>query len=277
MEKCAIYCNITVPANNKPSGIVQPGKSSFNLPAAFVTAKLPAIVISLLFIVVPVRADQLDTPVSKTLTKGVTVIALIGNQPQEVVLRYNDTVQRLLEERDLTRGRRRKVVPQRNSLAVDHHHPLRALPPLGFPDGYTPFFAGAKLPSTKASLQSSCFLSSSSETNALHASIHTSCSSQSFNLRQQVEGLGYSFGKSAQGAPVLSTHRIPSKTLRLSAQGRPPFLLRLGFGRSFSSFFHCSSVNSIRFLAIGRTLLSMTKFTLYYLFIQSPTQRISRL
>jgi hypothetical protein len=41
-----------------------------------------------------------------------------------------------------------KVVSQRNTAAVDHH-PLRPLAPLGFSDSAAPFFAGAKLPSSK--------------------------------------------------------------------------------------------------------------------------------
>jgi hypothetical protein len=73
------------------------------------------------------------------------------------------------------------------------------------------------------------------------------------SLRQQVEGLGYLLGKSAQGAPVLKIHRIPSKTLRLSAQGLPPFLFDFGFGKNFSTFSHCSFVNFHRSLAIFKT------------------------
>src|SRR6185437_12579500 len=54
------------------------------------------------------------------------------------------------------RGRRAvQVVSQRNTLAVDHHHPLRALAAFGFADPVAPFLAGAKLPSMKLSLQSS--------------------------------------------------------------------------------------------------------------------------
>jgi hypothetical protein len=49
-----------------------------------------------------------------------------------------------------------KVVSQRKAAAVDHHHPLRPLAPLGFPDSTAPFFAGAKLPSRNDSLQFSC-------------------------------------------------------------------------------------------------------------------------
>jgi hypothetical protein len=52
-----------------------------------------------------------------------------------------------------------KVVSQRNTLAVDHHHPLRPLTPLGFSNRTAPFFAGAKLPSMNDSLHSSCWRS----------------------------------------------------------------------------------------------------------------------
>jgi hypothetical protein len=56
----------------------------------------------------------------------------------------------------------------------------------------------------------------------------------------------------------------------LSAQGLPPLLLALGFGSSFSIFFHRSSVSFQRvFSVMGRSLLSMTKFTLYYVSMQN--------
>lgn len=258
MKKRIIYRDIMIPSDNKTTGVSEPRKSTLNFPSAFVTSQFTAIMVFLFFVVTAVRTNQLNPSMSQTFTKRVAVVSLISNQALRVFARttsvlawHRDIIQRFLKERDFTRGRRVQVVPQRNSLAVNHHHPLRALPPLGFADAFAPFFAGAKLPSIKASLQSNCFFSSSSERNALHTWTHTPCSSQSFNLRQQVEGLGYSLGKSAQGVPVRNTHRIPLKTSRLSAHGLPPFLLTLGLGKSFSIFSHCSSVNSIRFLVIG--------------------------
>jgi hypothetical protein len=280
MKECIIYNNIAIPADNQTSGICQPRECPLNFIPALVTPHLTAVMISLFLVVVPVRAYQFNASMGQTLTERITIITLIGYQPFGILsrstsafTRHSDIIQCFLKERGLVRGRRVQVVPQRNSLAVNHHHPLRAFPPLGFPAAGAPFLAGAKLPSTNDSLQSSCFFSSSSERNALHAVTHTSCSSQSFNLRQQVEGLGYSSGRSCQGAPVRNIQRIPSKTPRLSAQGLPHFLLTLGFGKSFSSLLHCSSVSSNRFfrffLAIDNDLLSMTKFTLYYILMQS--------
>jgi hypothetical protein len=272
MKECVIYNNIAIPANDKAPGIRKPRECPLNLISALVTPQFTAVMISLFLIVIPVGADQFNASISQTPAERVTIIAFVGNQPLGILPRtaatfacYSDGFKRFLKERGLVRGRRVHVVPQRNSLAVNHHHPLRAFPPLGFPDAGAPFLAGAKLPSMNDSLQSSCSFSSSSERNALHAVTHTSCSSHSFNLRQQVEGLGYSLGRSCQGAPVRNIQRMPSKTLRLSAQGLPPFRFTLGFGKSFSSLLHCSSVSSSRFFrffsAIEEILLSMTKFT----------------
>jgi len=266
MKKRIIYNNITIPADHQSAIIAQPGECTFHFPPTFISSQLAAIMIFLLFVVVPVRADQFNTARLQSSSQRITVIGLVGNQPIGFLARSASTfsgdrnvVYRLFEEFDLRRRRRVQVVSQRNTLAVDHHHPLRSFAPFGFSDALAPFFAGAKLPSAKASDQSSWPRSSSSERNARHAFNQTSCSSQSFNRRQHVEGLGYRLGKSAHGAPVRSTHKIPSNTLRLSAQGRPPFLDVLGLGNKASIFFHCLSVNFRRSLAIEQ-LLSMAVY-----------------
>ena len=260
MKERIIHSYITIPANNQSAIISEPGESSLNFPSAFISSQLTAVMVFLLLVIMPIRANQFNTSTSQTLTKRVAVITFISNNPFGIFpwtaaafAWHSNVVQRFLEELDFRRGRRVQVVSKRNTLAVDHHHPLRALAPLGLTDAFTPFFAGAKLPSTNASDQSNWPFSSSSERKARQASSHMSCSSQSLSLRQQVEGLGYRFGKSAQGAPVRRIQRIPSKTFRLSAQGLPPFLLDFGFGKNFSIFFHCSFVNLHRSLAIIKT------------------------
>jgi len=260
MKERIIHSNITIPADNQSAIISEPGESSLNFPTTSITSQFAAIMVFLLLVILPVRANQFNTSTSQTLPKRVTIITFIGNQSFRISSRttptfawHSNVIQRFFEELDLRRGRRVQVVSKRNTFAVDHHHPLRALAPLGLTDAFAPFFAGAKLPSTNASDQSNWPFSSSSERKARQASSQMSCSSQSLSLRQQVEGLGYRFGKSAQGAPVLRIHRMPSKTLRLSAQGLPPFLLDFGFGKNFSTFFHCSFVNFHRSLAILKT------------------------
>ena len=260
MKERIIHSNITIPADHQSAIISEPRESSLNFPTPFITSQLSAIMVFLFLVVAPVRADQFNTTCLKFLSQRITVVALVSNQTLWFLARsasffswHGNSIQRFFEELDLRRGRRVQVVSKRNTLAVDHHHPLRALAPLGFTDALAPFFAGAKLPSTNASDQSNWPFSSSSERKARQASSQISCSSQSLSLRQQVEGLGYRFGKSAQGAPVRRIQRMPSKTLRLSAQGLPPFLFGLGFGKNFSIFFHCPFVNFHRSLAILKT------------------------
>jgi hypothetical protein len=260
MKERVINYNITIPADNQSAIIAQPRKSPLNFITTFITPHLASIVVLLLLIVAPVRANHIDTPLFQSLTKPVTIVSLVCNQAfggfsgsASTFARHRDIVQRLFEQLDFRWGRRVQVVSQRNTLAVDHHHPLRALAPFGWSDAFAPFFAGAKLPSTNASDQSSWPLASSSARNARHASSHTSCSSHNFSRRQQVEGLGYCFGKSTHGAPVRSTQSIPSKTLRLSAQGLPPRLDFFGFGSNASIFSHCSCVSFHLSLAIEKT------------------------
>ncbi len=267
MEERIINDNIVVPADDKAAKISQPRKRPLNLIATFISPHLAAIIIFAVLVIASVWTNQFNTSVSQTTAKRVAVIAPVGNQSLRIFSRpaaalawHRDIVQRFFEQRDFVRGRRVQVVSQRNTLAVDHHHPLRSLAAFGLSDALAPFFAGAKLPSAKASLQSNCPRWSSSERKALHVLSHTSCSSQSLNLRRHVEGLGYCFGKSAHGAPVRNTQRIPSNTLRLLAHGLPPRLDFLSFGSNGSIFCHCASVNFHRSLAIKK-LLSMTKFT----------------
>jgi hypothetical protein len=70
---------------------------------------------------------------------------------------YPDRRERRFREGDFPRGCRVKGVSQRNTAAVDHHHPLRPFAPLGFSDSAAPFFARAKLPSRNDSLHFNCW------------------------------------------------------------------------------------------------------------------------
>ncbi len=260
MKERVIDSNITIPSDNKPAIISKPRKSPFDFPAAFVTSQFASIVIFLSFIVAPVRANQVDTSLGQPLTKRIAVVFLVGNQTPWVFPGssstfscYSDVVQCFFKQRNLVGGRRVQVVSQRNTFAVDHYHPLRSFTPFGRSDAVAPFLAGAKLPSINASDQSSWPRSSSLEIKARHALSHTSCSSQSRSLLQQVEALGNCFGRSAHVAPVRNIQRIPSNTLQLSAQGLPPHLDFLSFGSNGSIFSHCACVNFHLVLAIEKT------------------------
>src|SRR5208282_3624497 len=70
----------------------------------------------------------------------IAVIGLVGDHAHGLLPRspgtmgstYADGRERRFREPDFRRGGRVKVVSQRKTAAVDHHHPLRPLAPLGF-------------------------------------------------------------------------------------------------------------------------------------------------
>src|SRR5712691_11165895 len=243
---------------NQAPVIPQPADGTLDDPAAPVPPQRATILRCRTNAIPLVRADQFNAALPQALPQRIAVVGFVGNHAHRLLPRsaramtstYADRRERRFREPDFRRGCRVKVVSQRNTRAVDHHHPLRSLAPLGFADSAAPFFAGAKLPSRNASLHFNCWRSFNSPRNARQISSQTSCSSQSRSRRQQVEGDGNSSGKSCQRAPLRRIHKMPSSTLRSSARGRPP-RGRLGrFGSKGWIFSHWASVSSRPYRAI---------------------------
>jgi hypothetical protein len=158
--------------------------------------------------VLAMRSDQRDVALGEFPPQRVAIVAAVTDEPfglwpgtpSLISPSYPDRRHRRLDEFDLRRKGRVKVVSQRKTLAVDHHHPLRPLAPLGFADSCAPFLAGAKLPSRNASLHCDCWRSFNAARNARQIASQTPCSSQSRSRHQQVDGEGNSSGKSCQRA-----------------------------------------------------------------------------
>ena len=248
MEKRIIHPKRAVVAHNEPAEISQPGERAFDFPTVAIAAQWPAILGRGFAAVLAMGTDQFDAPGLQLFSQGIAVVGAIGNEsphaafgPPWLAAGHPHLRQRPLDQLHFCWRGRVQVVSQRNTLAVDHHHPLRALATLGFANAVAPFLAGAKLPSMKLSLQSSWPRWSSSARKCRQTLSQTSCCSQRRSRRQQVAGLTpKSGGRSRQRAPVLSTHKMPSRTARLSFHGRPA-LDRLG--SKGSSLAHCSSDN----------------------------------
>jgi len=258
MKERAINRQRAVVAHHQSAEVAEPGDGAFHRPPPLIAPQRPAVLRRGLATIPAMRDDQLDAAPGQLLPQRVTVVAAVGDEAFRLLPRtawpmlpsYADRGECRLRQPDLRRGSRVKVVSQRNTRAVDHHHPLRPLAPLGFADSAAPFFAGAKLPSRNASLHFNCWRSFNSPRNARQISSQTSCSSQSRSRRQQVEGDGNSSGKSCQRAPLRRIHKMPSSTLRSSARGRPP-RGRLGrFGSKGWIFSHWASVSSRPYRAI---------------------------
>jgi hypothetical protein len=268
MEKRTIDSYVSVVSHNESAAVAQPRERAFDFPPSFESSQRSAILRRFFASSLAMRADKFYASFGKTFSQGIRVVRTIcyktlglafGSARSTSGHRY--VFERLFDELDFCWGRRVQVVSQRNTLAVDHHHPLRSFAPFGLSDAFAPFFAGAKLPSVKHSLQSRWPRLSNSARNALQMVSQTSCSSQSRSRRQQVEPLAYFLGTSSHGAPVRSTQSMPSNTLRLSIHGLPPRFDFLSFGSSGSILVHCSSVSFQRFfdrfLAIERLLSTM--------------------
>src|SRR5512141_52268 len=245
MEEGFIALNVVVVTDQEAAEVAQPSKGTFDLPPLAIAPKRPPIVERRFAAILAMRTDQQHSTLTQPPAQWIAVVSPIGNDPQRATLRppracarHRDLRQCALGQSHFSRAGRNQSASQRNTLAVDHHHPLRAFAALGFADALAPFLAGAKLPSRNDSLQSSRPCWSNSDKNWRHTWSHTPRASHWRSRRQQVLALGYSGGKSRHRAPVLSTQRMPSSTRRLSAHGRPR--LR-SLGRRGSNLAHCWS------------------------------------
>jgi len=252
MKERAIDCERAVIAHDQASEVSEPGVGALHNPSPPIAPQRSAILRRGPNAISLVRADQFDSTLLQTLSQRIAVIRFVGDHSHRflprtarmMTARYPDRRKRRLREFDFRRGCRVKVVSQRKTAAVDHHHPLRPLAPLGFPDSAAPFFAGAKLPSRNDSLHFNCWRSLSSLRNTRQMFNQTPRSSQSRSRRQQVEGCGNFSGRSCQRAPLRSIHRIPSSTRRFSIHGRPPWCCLGGLGSKGAIFFHCASISN---------------------------------
>ena len=234
-----------VVANEQSAEVSQPGEGAFDLPAFAVAPQFPAVVERWFLAPAAMRTDQDNPALQQAPAQRIAVVSLVGHDsqrprsgPAAAGARHRYFAQRAFRQRHFPRAGRLQLDSQRNTLAVDHHHPLCAFALLGFSDASAPFLAGAKLPSRNDSLQSSRAVWSSSERNFRQILSQVPSSSHRRKRRQHVLGLGYLSGRSFQRAPVLRIQRMPSSTNLLLAHGRP---LLERFGSSGSMCDHCLS------------------------------------
>src|SRR6266571_5674211 len=278
MKEGAIDCERAIVTHDQATKVAEPGVGAFDDPTALVTSQGTTILRRRFLPVRAMRRDQFDASSCQPLAQRITVVGLVGDHPHRLLSRatrtmtptYADRRECGFREPDFRRGCRVKVVSQRKTAAVDHHHPLRPLAPLGFSDSAAPFFAGAKLPSRNDSLHSNCRRSFSSLKNVRQMFNQTPRSSQSRSRRQHVEGCGYFSGRSCQRAPLRRIHRIPSKTRRFSIHGRPPRRCLGGFGSKGAIFFHCASVSNGPHRAIGPPSALLTSLISYFQKLNHP-------
>jgi hypothetical protein len=259
MKEALIQSDVALPTHHEATEISEPSEGPFDFPSTLVASQLATVLQRRPYPVLSVGANQLNPTPGQALAQRIRVTGFIINDPFGVlpwaprtVTGHGNRRKRRFQPRHFRRGCRVQEVSQRNTLAVDHHHPLRALAAFGLPDTGPPFFAGAKLPSANASDQSSWPWASSWAKKARQPLSHTPCSSQPLRRRQQVLGDGKRSGRSCHRAPVRKIQRIPSKTGRFGMGFGPPRGEALSSGNKGAIFAHCASVSSECFLAIVR-------------------------
>lgn len=250
VEQRTIHGREPFMTNQQPPKAAEPGHRALNDPAPFVAAQQAPVFVAPGLVVVAIRHDDRDPAPAEPLAQRVAVIGAIRDQSGRRLAgtpgagpRDTDGVQCRVDECDFGGAGRGDVYSQRYTLAVDHHHPLRALAALGFPDVRAPFFADTNEPSMNTFSHWIRPRASSWPRKVRHRRSQVPSSCHCRRRRQQVDPLGYPSGRSRHRAPVFNTQRIPSTTSRLLTRGRPPFTERRGRGRCGSILTHCASVS----------------------------------
>jgi len=256
MEKCGVHRDVSFITYHEATEVPEPCECAFYFPASPITPQFSAILCWRFAAVDPMRANQFDAPIFQPFSQRIRITRKIVNQARgllawsaRTVARHGNRFQCLLNQRRFVRASRLQEYSQRNTLAADHHHPLRTFSAFGLSDARPPFFAGAKLPSANVSSQPIRPRLSNSPRKIRQISSHTPASSQSRRRRQQVLGEGKSSGRSFQRAPLRRTQRMPSRHCRSSTGGRPPWRLSVRFGRWGRILSHCRSVSSLLVIA----------------------------
>ena len=146
MKETLIHSNQAFITHNQFAEIAQPGESAFDFPPVLVALPDFWRLLAANFAVSALRDQEADPPLSQFGPQFVRSIGLIAHKALGSALWAPPTLagdfdgfQGLFCQPYFRRRCRGNGASQRNTLTVDHHHPLRALASLGFPDSGAPF------------------------------------------------------------------------------------------------------------------------------------------
>jgi len=250
-------------SNSNPSEVLEPGKQPLHFPSASIPPQFPPILSFRFLSPFSVRRYHFDITLFKqSLIQTVAVIRFVANKLIRSIS-GKTAVYRRINQFHFVRRSAFNVGGDRNTRSVCDGHDLGAFAALCLADSKTPFFAGAKDPSMNASRISIWPRSYRSSASSWAIRWKTPCLTHCWNRRWHVWYGGYRWGRSFQGAPVRSIHRIPLNTCLGSRGGRP--LGSLG-GVNFliigSIRFHCSLVISIPIILHIQDVMS--RFNYFY-------------
>ena len=251
-------------SNHNTPIILKPGKQALHFPPASIRPQLASILGFRFLASFSMRGNHLNIALIKQpLIKVITVIRLITDKLVGSIF-GKATVNRCINQSYFVGRSAFNVSGDRKTRSVCDCHDLGALAAPCLADSKTPFFAGTKVPSMKASRMSIWPLSYRSCASCCAMRLNTPCRTHCWNHLWHVWYGGYRCGRSFHGAPVRRIHKMPLKTERRSWVGRP-----LGSFGGISSFiigsirFHCSFVVSILIIFHNQHVMSRFIFNFF--------------
>ena len=225
---------------------LQPTVASFYYPSSFIPSHLSSILMRSNLVVAASRYDWLYASLHEQRSNSVAIISTVSDQPLRFAafalagLHFH-TGKCRFDKLHFRRGSRLQVYSERSTRAIGQYHKLCSLAAFSLPDQRTPFLARMNMPSMKHSSQRTFCWSESWFKKARQRFSSTSVSAHSARRRWTALFEPYLSGNSLHGAPVHRIHRMPSKHLRSSRGGRPPFRERFRFGKCCLMDSHCLS------------------------------------
>ena len=217
-----VYEGRTFPTIRNAAKAMQPRIGAFDHIASFEASHFAAIVARRLRSIVAMRTDQVDALLAQAISKGIRIIAAVGDQRNAVGQRHRNVLNRLFDQIRLRAVGRGDRGPEWNPVGVGHDLELHPLAALGVANFVPPFFPRMKVASATNWSQSSLPNSASSLITAAWISSRIPSPAHSWSRRQHVDGDGRSTGTSFQRPPLRRTNKTPSKQSRSLAHGRPP-------------------------------------------------------
>jgi hypothetical protein len=203
----------SIPAREHTLVFVQPSEQAFDLPSSAVTPERAPILRPWLDAIALVQGNHFNTLGRELAIERITVVGKIPNKSFGSSQREG-LIERSLDKGDFMWRSRSRVHGEWKTCSVRNNHELRTLAPLGLSDARAPFFATTKVPSIKHSERLILPRSSRSRASASTIARSTPWRTQRLKRRKQVDPEGKRSGRSAQPAPVRSTHRMPLSAAR---------------------------------------------------------------
>jgi hypothetical protein len=192
-------------AHNQTPEVLKPGKEPFDFPAAFITAKLSAILSAWSPALSAVWSNQFNAAFTqKPLIQRIAVVGLIANHSIRRIGGKAAVDGRLNQFYFMGRSAL-NVSGDRKTSSICDGHDFGAFAALCLADSKTHFFAGTKVPSMKASRISIPPRSERSSASCWTMRLKTPDLAHCWKRRWQVWYGGYRGGKSFQGRQFIKS------------------------------------------------------------------------